>query len=85
MGRIDEFKNHVCDPEYTSTRDNSLRCVIEVLVADDVVFPDNTHVAMAEKKIRETISAKLGDGTWEVLEIIINLKVLSSEIGNKRV
>ena len=58
----------VCAPDFKSTRDNSLRAILQLLSADDTVFQGDQAAAQSEQRIHDAVNSKLGGGAVEKLK-----------------
>jgi len=63
------LKNTIWDVEYRSTRDNSLRRLIQLLTMDNEVFLRQELYESTERRIRLEIHNKLGEEALRQLEV----------------
>lgn len=61
------LENKVCDPDYRTTRDNSLRIIFQLLTADDLVFSAGSYAARVENSIKASVRSKIGAEALEKL------------------
>jgi hypothetical protein len=74
------LKDNICAPDYRSTRDNSLRAVLELLAEDDKVFEGDAFVEGIQAQIHDHINGRLGDGAVERLKAPIAISLEQFEI-----
>jgi hypothetical protein len=73
------LKERICDTDYMSTRDGSLRTILQLLSADDKEFPADSGVAGAESRIKASIDSKLGVNAAETL---VSPQVTTANLGD---
>jgi hypothetical protein len=66
---LKQLKNNIWSPEFTSTRDNSLRLILQLLTADDEVFLRQEYYEKTEERIKVAIRAKIGEDAVERLTV----------------
>ncbi|KAK3389850.1 hypothetical protein B0H63DRAFT_519085 [Podospora didyma] len=62
-----QLRNHIVSGDWTTTRDKSLQVVLKLLAADDEVLQRQDYFEDAEARIKEAITAVLGDGSVQKL------------------
>jgi NAD-specific glutamate dehydrogenase len=72
---LKELKNNIWSPDFTSTRDNSLRLILQLLTADDEVFLRQEYYEETEKRIKAAIRTKLGEDAVEKLTAPVPARV----------
>lgn len=62
------LKDYVCQTNYTSTRDSSLRIILQLLKADDDTFHRQEYYEMAQAAIESQIVLRLGKDALESIQ-----------------
>nr|CDP31114.1 Putative protein of unknown function [Podospora anserina S mat+] len=62
-----DLRNQIVSGDWTTTRDHSLQVVLKLLTAGDAVFIPRRHYEQVQARIRDSITAKLGNGAVQKL------------------
>ena len=76
-----DLKNKIWSTDYVSTRDQSLRQLLDLLTLDDKVFMRQEFFENTEMRIKEAISKKLGaDAVEKLIAGKFNLVINEGEL-----
>ena len=73
---LERLKSNIWSTDFTSTRDNSLRLILQLLVADNEVFHCQLFFEDTKTRIKESIRSKIGANAVEKLLVHIPAKTL---------
>lgn len=63
-----KLKDYICSPTVRSTRDNTLRAILQLLATDDAVLNDDAVAEAAQLRIHLMINGHLGLGAVQKLQ-----------------
>lgn len=81
VGLID-LRDTIADPEFQSSRDNSLRVVLKILEADENKFGAEDRYALVEQRIKSLITDKWGTDALAALQVPGALRSVEGFLAN---